>query len=64
MDPVGSDVGTPVIRFEGVSIFGPVVSPAPKAEAAGRLWDGLQIVAGTEGFYELKRTRELGPNFD
>jgi hypothetical protein len=64
MDPVGSDVGTPVIRFEGVSIFGPVVSPAPKAEAAGRLWDGLQVVARTEGFYELKRTRELGPNFD
>ena len=37
---VGDDVGTPVISVEGVAFFGPVVSPAPKGEAAGRLWDG------------------------
>ncbi|KAB1092158.1 disulfide bond formation protein DsbA, partial [Micromonospora aurantiaca] len=28
------------------------------------LWDGVLLVAGTPGFYELKRTREQGPIFD
>ncbi|HEX5595735.1 MAG TPA: disulfide bond formation protein DsbA [Micromonosporaceae bacterium] len=47
-----------------VAFFGPVVTPAPKGEAAGRLWDGVLLVAGTPGFYELKRSREQGPVFD
>jgi protein-disulfide isomerase-like protein with CxxC motif len=63
MDQVGMDVGTPVISTGGVAFFGPVVTPAPKGEAAGRLWDGVLLVAGTPGFYELKRTREKGPDF-
>jgi hypothetical protein len=63
MDQVGMDVGTPVISVDGVAFFGPVVTPAPKGEAAGRLWDGALLVAGTPGFYELKRTREKGPDF-
>jgi protein-disulfide isomerase-like protein with CxxC motif len=63
MDQVGMDVGTPVISVEGVAFFGPVVTPAPKGEAAGRLWDGVVLVAGTPGFYELKRSREKGPDF-
>lgn len=64
MDQVGMDVGTPVISVAGVAFFGPVVTPAPKGEAAGRLWDGVLLVAGTEGFYELKRTRTSPPVFD
>jgi hypothetical protein len=64
MDPVGNDVGTPVIHFEGRAIFGPVVTPAPKGEAAGRLWDGVLLCTGTEGFFELKRTRDQRPSFD
>jgi hypothetical protein len=63
MDQVGMDVGTPVIATEGVAFFGPVVTPAPKGEAAGRLWDGVLLVAGTPGFYEIKRSREKGPDF-
>ena len=63
MDQVGMEVGTPVIRVEGVAFFGPVVTPAPKGEAAGRLWDGVVLVAATPGFYELKRTRTQGPDF-
>ena len=64
IDLVGDDVGTPVVAVNGVAFFGPVVSPAPKGEAAGRLWDGCVLVAGTEGFFELKRSRTVGPIFD
>jgi 2-hydroxychromene-2-carboxylate isomerase len=64
MDPVGYEVGTPVIHVQGIAFFGPVVSPTPRGEAAGRLWDGVTLVAGTDGFYELKRTRDRGPIFD
>nr|MDT0665016.1 disulfide bond formation protein DsbA [Micromonospora sp. DSM 115978] len=61
---VGFDVGTPVIAVAGTAFFGPVVTPAPKGEAAGLLWDGVRLVAQTPGFYELKRSRDLGPIFD
>ncbi|HEY7857978.1 MAG TPA: disulfide bond formation protein DsbA [Candidatus Nanopelagicales bacterium] len=69
MVPVGTDVGTPVIHVPGpdgeqVAFFGPVVTPAPKGEAAGRLWDGTLLVASTPGFYEIKRSRFQGPRFD
>lgn len=64
MDQVGDDVGTPVIAVGGVAIFGPVVSPAPRGEAAGRLWDGVVLVTGTDGFFELKRSRTRDPIFD
>ena len=33
----------------------------PKGEAAGRLWDGVLLVAGTPGFFEIKRTRDVAP---
>ena len=61
---VGQEVGTPVIATGGTAFFGPVVTPAPKGEAAGRLWDGWALMAGTPGFFELKRTRTQGPVFD
>jgi 8-oxo-dGTP pyrophosphatase MutT (NUDIX family) len=61
---VGEDVGTPVVAFGDVAFFGPVVTPAPRGEAAGRLWDGCVLVASTPGFFELKRTRTQGPVFD
>ncbi len=63
-DDVGLDVGTPVIRIRGNAIFGPVISPAPKGEAAGRLWDGVVLVTEAEGFFELKRTRDRKPSFE
>jgi hypothetical protein len=63
MDPVGYDVGTPIIHVGEIAFFGPVVSPAPKAEAAGKLFDGVLLVASTPGFFELKRTRTEGPIF-
>jgi 2-hydroxychromene-2-carboxylate isomerase len=63
MDPVGMDVGTPVIRVNGMSMFGPVISPAPKGEAAGDLFDGFVKVTAYSGFFELKRTRTVDPIF-
>lgn len=66
--PVGNDVGTPIIHVHRgstdlIAFAGPVVSPIPRGEAAGQLWDGLLLVAGTSGFYEVKRTRTAGPIF-
>ena len=63
-DLVGNDVGTPVVAVGDVAFFGPVVTPAPKGEDAGRLFDGVLAVARTPGFFELKRTRTSGPIFD
>jgi hypothetical protein len=64
MDPVGYEVGTPVIHVGDVAFFGPVVTPAPKGEAAGKLFDGVMLVANTPGFFELKRTRTADPIFE
>jgi 2-hydroxychromene-2-carboxylate isomerase len=64
IDRVGYDVGTPVISVGELSVFGPVVSPIPRGEAAGRLWDGVLLIAGTDGFFELKRSRTRDPIFD
>ena len=52
-----------MVAIDGVGFFGPVVTPAPTGEAAGRLWDGLVLVTSVPGFYELKRSRTDGPQF-
>ena len=64
MDRVGYEVGTPVIAVGDLAIFGPVISPIPRGEAAARLWDGVMLIAGTDGFFELKRSRTRDPIFD
>lgn len=61
---VGEDVGTPIISVNDVAFFGPVISPSPKGQQAVALWDGVVAVAAYDGFFELKRSRTRGPQFD
>jgi 2-hydroxychromene-2-carboxylate isomerase len=64
IDRVGVEVGTPIISVGGASIFGPVITPIPRGEDAGKLWDGVLLCLQTPGFYELKRSRLAPPLFD
>jgi protein-disulfide isomerase-like protein with CxxC motif len=64
IERVGYEVGTPILSMNGTSIFGPVVTPIPRGEAAAKLWDGVNLVTRTDGFFELKRSRTRDPIFD
>ena len=66
---VGPDAGTPIVAIadrngEEVGLFGPIMTPAPLGEDAARMWDGFVLMVQTPGFYEIKRTRDVEPQFD
>jgi hypothetical protein len=63
IDPIGGDVDTPVIHINGVAFVGPVLSPRPRGEDAGRVSDGVLALASHSGFFEFKRTRPIDPSF-
>jgi len=44
-------------------VLRPVVSTTPRGEVACVLWDGVLGVAGTDGFFESKRSRTQDPDF-
>ncbi len=65
---VGNDVGTPIIsirRNEGreVATFGPVITKRPAHDDAIALWDAFVTLTTLDEFWELKRTRNVGPQF-
>jgi hypothetical protein len=60
LERTGKDVGTPILTFDPrgaspASLFGPVISRAPKGEEALRLWDATRTLAGS-GVAEIKRS--------
>ncbi len=61
----GPDVGSPVLHVDGAErgTFGPIVSPSPTGEEAGRLWDAVVALQGIGSFFELKRGRSAPPIF-
>lgn len=64
MDLLGDNVGAPCIHVNGKGFFGPVISRLPRGEEAGKLFDGVIAAAEYPYFYELKRSRNEGPQLD
>ena len=65
----GDDIGTPIISIRladdrEVANFGPVITRVPAHhDDALALWDAFVTLTCLEEFWELKRTRTVGPDF-
>lgn len=69
IEAAGPDIGVPVIVLTSKSgkrlgYFGPVLNELPSdIEESLAIWDGLEKLASSEHFYEIKRARPSGdPN--
>jgi hypothetical protein len=69
IDPLGPWGACPIVHVPGpdgepVAFMGPVVTPYPRGEAAGRLWDAVIGAAATDGFIQLRRHLDRTPIID
>ncbi|MFG1642445.1 disulfide bond formation protein DsbA [Amycolatopsis sp. NPDC049252] len=64
LEPVGADLGTPAIHIDSAGFFGPVLNAIPRGEDAVSLFDGAVAMARNPHFFELKRARTPGLNYE
>lgn len=64
LNPVGEDLGTPAIHIDGVGFFGPVLNAIPRGEEAVQMFDSALTLARNPHFFELKRARSGGLNYE
>jgi hypothetical protein len=58
---VGFESGPPLIQIDGAAFFGPVLSPPPRGEEAGQIFDAIARLDAFSGFRELTRARPEEP---
>jgi hypothetical protein len=61
---VGEGVGTPVIHLYGTAFFGPVMTSVPHQTDAVRVYDGLALLAGFPGLFEIRRALVAPLSYD
>lgn len=68
IDAAGNDIGVPTIVFKDntgqrLGYFGPVLDELPAdIEESLAIWDGLEKLATSRHFFEIKRSRSTDPN--
>lgn len=61
VERVGDEVGSPVLTWEDVAVFGPIIDEVPDAATSGELWRHVRGLAEIGAFAELKRGRRRHP---
>jgi len=66
-EPLGEIAACPIIQVADpdgapIGFVGPLVTPCPRGEAAGRLWDAVSLAGATRGFFSLRRLVTRGPD--
>lgn len=65
IEQVGDDVGVPILVFtDGETTkgtAGPIMSPSATGDEALTIWDAVVALVFAPCFFELKRTRTVGP---